>query len=271
MAILGGGNVSEGEIDLDKSVAYGDGDSRPFAPVKPGRYTAVVRSLKSKTYRAGYGAHKSGDADGKWTYLSLTPDVVLANPEGTIINRQDLTVGVIDAEGNTFRPDGDTSKPSIFGGERGAQYFLTALGLVGSDGKLIPFDTDNIKNRVVVVNVGLAAYQRGSSGQKGVEELAGDFAKIKPDWTMADLPELMRQLNIDEGLLAEDEDERDVKNLWRLKNVITGFYRLKADEAEARGYAVLGNQVFLSSNDKAEYEAALKGVKPNKPQRKPSL
>lgn len=294
MAIFGG-EVSSGELDLDKSVAYGDGDSRPFAPIKPGRYTAVIRSITAKTYKARYGEYKNDkDADGKWTYLSLTPDVVLANDNGTTINRQDLTVGVIDDKGNTFRPDGDNSKPSIFGGQRGAQYLLVALGLVTADGKLAPFDTDLIKNRVVVVNVGLAAYLRGGSGQIDTTELAKRFQDIcdgvmsrsfdegdtsaaarlaealtmnDGKWDVQDIPALMELLNEEEGI------EPDAKNQWRVKNVITGFYRLKEDEAVARGYSVLGMQVFLSQNDLADYQAALKngGKMTPKAQKKPSF
>ena len=52
--------------------------------------------METGEYQATWGAIKNPKSkDGKWTYLKLIPQVRLINENGTLINRQDYTFGVI--------------------------------------------------------------------------------------------------------------------------------------------------------------------------------
>lgn len=251
------GDMGETEIDFDKSLTRLDGSDSPvsFTPIKPGRYTAVVRGMGMKEFRAKHGEHKSADADGLWTYVRLTPNVMLVNDNATVVNRQDYVLGVVDANYRLFRPDGKTDKSPIFGNESGALFMLIALGMVNGDGKTLSvgFNPDNIKNRVVVVTVGLAAYNalKGSKERLNSEELYAKFTQAAGGrWEFDSIDEYTATLNVNEG------DD------WRIINVIRGFYRMSPDEAVTAGYAVDGMQVFVSQTDLIDFRESLKPANP---------
>lgn len=228
--------------------------TRSFDLITPDFYIAVVRGVEYGSYFAGYkGFTNPARPDGKWEYSKITPDLQLQNDNRTVINRQELTLGVIH-EGTFIRPDGDTKQSPIFGGNTGAQHFLTAVGMYAknSDDKVVlghpeyGFDPELIEDRVITVKTGIAGYIKGS---KGIDHL--EFDRIMRErnggaWTVEDLPDLLEDYN-------REHNYGDGEGL-KTKNVITGYYSIFRAEAEKQGFFFdeETGAVYLS---KASYDA----------------
>lgn len=128
-------------------------DSSRYAPIPEGIYYGVITELAWDTFqtRAGYSMEK------------FTPHVELLNPERTIINRQDFTIGAINSAGEyTSEFFGDSSSV-IFGssdvakGRFGARNLMFTLGMLNSKGTVV-FNEEAISNMVVKVRVETRSY-----------------------------------------------------------------------------------------------------------------
>jgi hypothetical protein len=128
-------------------------DSSRYAPIPEGIYYGVITELAWDTFqtRAGYSMEK------------FTPTVELMNPEATVINRQDFTIGAINSAGEyTSEFFGDGSSV-IFGsmdvakGRFGARNLMFALGMLNSKGTVV-FNEQAIANMVVKVRVETRSY-----------------------------------------------------------------------------------------------------------------
>lgn len=161
------------------------------------------------------------NAEGKWEYLSLTPNFELFNDNGTIINRQNFQLGVLDADGVLTRPDGDNSKPALWSE---GQFLLGAMGLLSTDEEgnfSFSYDPDLILDRVVKIKTGVGGYIKGKTGfddkqLKAVLEELNDGE----EYTFDELFDLVKLYNIDHEL----EGDAGLK----LKNIIVSVY--PADE-----------------------------------------
>lgn len=212
------GKITDKDGNAVDPTARSSGNGTAFHLIEPGYALATVTALEMAEYRAKSGEHRSKDKDGKWTYVKLTPSFLLHNENGTIINRQDVTVGVRGKSG-FMRPDGDKSKAAIW---PQAQYLLGALGLLSKDEEgnfSLDFDTDLIADRVVRVQHDIAGYQKGVRNyDPEALSLALLGANDGNPYTFDDVQDLVAQWNVDNDL-DEDNDQR-----LRLKNVVTGVY-----------------------------------------------
>lgn len=192
------------------------GSGRSFQLIEPGFYIAIVRGLKFGSYRAAYKGYKSPASDGKWTYWKLTPDIELVNANRTLINRQDVQIGVVE-KGAFVRPDGDTTKAAIW---TAAQYFLAALGLLTTkeDGQFgLDFDPDIITDRVIKVRTDIGGYIKGERGYdaKEMNQMLLEVNEGVP-FEFEDVPELIALWNSDNGY--------DGDICLKPKNIIANFY-----------------------------------------------
>jgi len=215
------------DIDPTKRSA-GSGNS--FRVIEPGFYVARVKSLKFGDYRAAYKGFPSKAKDKKWTYWKLTPEIELVNPEKTLINRQDVQIGVVE-NGSLVRPDGDNSKANIW---TTAQYLLGALGLLGKDedGKFtLDFDPDLVANRMIKVRTAIGGYIKGETGydEKQMNALLLEVNDGQ-EYTFDEIPGLIEMWNDDNGY--DNEDEIRLK----AKNIITSFFALDTKTIEENGF-----------------------------------
>lgn len=206
------------------------GTGNSFRLIEPGFYVAVLNTLKLGEYRAAFKGHKSSAADGKWTYWKITPDITLLNDWGTIINRQDVQIGVME-NGQFVRPDGDTSKSAIW---TAAQYFLAALGLLSKDDNgefTLDFDDATILSRVLKVKVGTGGYIKGERGYSPseMEAMLLDANDGMP-YDFEDIPELIARWNDDNGY------DPDSDTCLKPKNVILNYYGLDAKAIADGGF-----------------------------------
>lgn len=152
----------------------GNGGGGKFAPVKPGRYLAIVESVEVGHYEAGFKGAK-----GKFSYLKVTPEYRLLNEAGTVINRQDVTFGVQDNDGVLYRPV-DDGKPALFGE---AQFFLSALGFVDADDNIAleKFHPALVCGQVVAVRVDNKPYESNTGEERLKNVITGVFAVDEKD------------------------------------------------------------------------------------------
>jgi hypothetical protein len=232
MAML---SASIGEIKdkdgkpVDLSAKAG-GDSKAFRLVKPGYYTAVIEGLAFHENPGKSGTYINPNRpDGKWVYWRLTPSVRLQNENGTLINRQDVQLGVVE-NGQYIRPDGDKTKPAMWST---GQFFLRALGLlIGNNGVYThSFDPELIEGRVVRVQVAVGAYRKGSTSYTP-EQLTAMLTQTNngQGYEFEDIPDLVALYNADNNLTEDDA--------LKTKNVITGYYSVGGKEIEEHGYYV---------------------------------
>ncbi len=225
------------------------GNGRSFEIIPDDYYLAVVKTLTFGEYRAQYKGVKSKAKDGKWTYWKVTPSVELLNDNRTIINRQDIQIGVVD-NGSLVRPDGDDSKSAIW---TGAQYFLGALGLLTQDenGEFsIGFDPDIIANRVVKVRTGIGGYIKGERGFD-VNEMKALLTEQNNgmEYTFDEIPFLVDQWNEDNGY-----DDPDIR--LKTKNIITNYFAVDLATVEERGFYLdeATGAVYVTELDYNKYQ-----------------
>lgn len=148
--------------------------------VTPGTYTAVMTKCPSKTYL--------NENDGI-KYLMVTPEFRLVNEAGTLINRQDFTIGCVDDTGALImHPKGKTL---IWAGKKGALYLFQALGILQTINEetgeyAIDADTDHLFDRVIMVKVGQETYTKtdpatGAKVPAGVKNVILKIEAMNPD------------------------------------------------------------------------------------------
>lgn len=248
-ATVGEINDKDGKsIDPAKRSA-GSGNS--FRLVKPDFYLARVKDLKYGEYRAPYKGFPSKDKDKKWTYVKLTPGVELLNPEKTLINRQDIQVGVL-SNGALTRPDGDGSKANIW---TSAQYLLGALGLLKKDDHglfMLDFDTDLIANRIIKVRTGIGGYIKGEATYEA-PEMTQKLLEVNDgvEFTFEETQGLIDLWNEDNGYDLEDEIRLKPKNL------VTNFFAVDLKTIEDNGFYLDEDTgaVFQTEGDYTAYLA----------------
>lgn len=225
------------KTDRDLSSAAG-GNNAAFDLVEPGYYDAMLRKMTVSTHRAKFGKFASPDADGKWEYLKLLPDVQLLNEAKTLINRQQLTVGVL-YEDELIRPDKDPEKLPVWGGTQGAQFLLQALGLfrVVEGGYELDLRPDIVVNRPLRVRTEIGGYIKGASNYDPAE-LTKLLLSIRGGAAVpfAEIRALQAQWNAKEGFTDPDGNEYTEGVSLRLKNIITGWYAHSPAQAEELGY-----------------------------------
>jgi hypothetical protein len=240
-----------------ESVAPSAGQSGfSFAPLQAGYYTAIIRKVEEGTYRAGYGSYKSQADDGKFTYVKIRPHVQVLVPNGeltftydedgnevpvqsfsrTLINRNDLTVGVLNEDGTAFiRPDGDKEKSAIFSSLTGAFFFMKEAGMYRTDDNgsvSLVFDVETVFDRVLRIKVANAAYCKATKQNWSSEAWAQWVSdNVIPDGDEATVEEVIAAVDA----VNEAEGYEDGEGI-RLKNVVVGWYSLSRAEAERLGF-----------------------------------
>lgn len=233
-------------IDPTQRSAGGGGNS--FRLVPPDYYLAVVKEVKFGEYRAQYKGFPSKAKDKKWTYWKLTPSIQLLNDDKTLINRQDIQIGVVQ-DGVLVRPDGDTSKSAIW---TAAQYFLGAAGLLaqGENGEFsLDFDPDLVANRVIKVKTGVGGYIKGETGYDVAQMHALLLEQNNGmEYDFDDIAGLVDQWNEDNGYT-----EDDVR--LKTKNIVTNFFAVDTASIEENGFYLdeVTGAVFISELDYNDY------------------
>lgn len=227
----------------DNSLAPSKTMPLTYAPLPAGFYTAIIRSVKEESYRAGAGEHKNPDsADGKWDYLKIRPTLHIVHDEAIHgISRHDLTIGVINSDGELIRPDGNHKENPVWSGRSGARYFLKELGFfipeLDAEGEEtgeyeLIYDPDVINDMVLRVGIGYEVYS------KNHREHNMNFDEFK-QWLsergithtapLDVIYDAINDFNDDNGF-TEDEDK------LTLKSSPIGWYAMTAEQAEAEGF-----------------------------------
>ena len=133
--------------------------SNRYDPIPEGTYYGVIRKLKFETFttNAGYDMDK------------FTPLVVLFNTNGTHIDRQNLTIGALSADGEYTAEYFNSDNASvIFAGYKmaegnfGARNLMFTLAMLNGDG-YVNFNEDAIVDVIVKVRVKSRAYTWNNS------------------------------------------------------------------------------------------------------------
>ena len=138
-----------------------DSDPR-YGLVPPAKYLAVIKSVESGGFRAGYGSILNPETeDGKWDYVKVTPTVKLINENNTVISSQDFIIGVVNAAGKLVDPK-NKGNPVIWANFGGAFHFLNAIGSIKEDN--LDYNPEAIEDIVVRVRT----FYRGYDSVKNV-------------------------------------------------------------------------------------------------------
>jgi hypothetical protein len=138
----------------NQSVERSVGNSNAYEVIPEGVYIGVISELGWETFdtKSGYQMEK------------FTPKLRLLNENGTKIDRQDLTIGAINSDGNytnEFFNNPDSS--IIFGGYNmakgnfGARNFMFAAGMLNNNGDVV-FNEQAIVDLVVRVRIKTRTY-----------------------------------------------------------------------------------------------------------------
>lgn len=231
-----------------------------WTPAEPGRYAAIVTKIEERNYRGG-ARDKEGneilseDDDGKFKYEALRVTFQLLNDAQNEV-RQDYTVGAVDEDGNIFRPDGNKALSPIWTTSNGAMFFFQSVGLYDErKGGLEAYDPALFFNRAVNVGVDLTCFTKSKTARVSQMDTRKFKARVqatlgRKEYTLDDLPQVLSIWDDEDGLTGDD--------VWKLKNVVYGVYRMTSTEAAEYGYFVKGNKVFVSEQDYLDYEAGIK-------------
>lgn len=145
------------------------GGSGRYSLVEPGYYTAVVSGCKVGTYTGKFKGLK-----GEFNYLKLTPEFTLFNEAQTLINRQDITLGVVNSDGVLYRPDGDDEKPAMF---TDGAFFISSLGFVDEAGNvdIEGFAPELVAGQVIRVRVGTENYTDREGETRAKNKITGFY------------------------------------------------------------------------------------------------
>ena len=235
-----------------------NGVSTAFLVIPPASYAAIMTSIKEEVYPS---------KDGSKMFMKVCPEFTLLNDNGTILNRQDFTVGNYDpAKKSLYHPEG---KFPIWGGASGALFLFKALGLFREleDGKYeFEFDANLVKDRVVRVRTGIAGYVKGNTPLSNTINTADGFNKMANEavaeisqgsvsvWGMEDLRNIAIWFNEKHGL--------DSENGLKTKNVVLAVYPVSEKEISDNGWyldAATGS-VFTSEAGYHWYTDALENT-----------
>ena len=207
-------------------------DSSSFT-VLPGEYVAVVRSIEDKEYRAALPNFPSQEPDGKWNYLKILPKFELLNDQHTVIDKQDMTLGIWSGSGFlTPNPKSSPVYSGWFKGKLGGGTLLRALGLMvqqGSDTAVLRGDTTVIRDAVVRVRTAVGAYSKANEQWEPAMFL--ELLKKYNDGVIppfAGWRDLLAKINAAESRT----DDREI----RMKNFIVDIFGVADDEVKANGW-----------------------------------
>ena len=243
-----------------------DGSVKSVAPkaVEGARYELLHPRFYHAVVTFGSEAEGTYESKAGVTYAKLTPQVQIVvgeRDEANVwkesrrvkLNPQDLTVGAVDASGALYRPNGDGKNP-LFGGISGARQILQNMGFAKIDGNnvVIDFDASIIRNRVMNVFVGLAAYIPANE-EEGTKSQNWDADQLR-EWLKG-----QTGLKTDEEVKKLDfETIQDLANDagMKLKNVITFWGAFKQVDAERFGYYFdsATGAVFETTEDYTTYK-----------------
>lgn len=239
--------ASDKELEINEARAAGFGVNPAWALIEPGTYFAVVKSIKVGEFQGNF----KGVAE-KVTFENLTPDVELINDNGTVINRQPFTFGAVrtvNGKRGLYNPDGSNGSP-IWGGERGAEWLLRALGFLVTDpdtkiGRLTGFNPSRVTNRIVRARVNTGGYIKGSKNYSHGElhELLLDQNDGK-NYEFSEVPALVDAYNNLKGYAPG-------KGLVA-KNVLTGFFSVSEEQVKEHGWYWLDGKAYRTQADAAE-------------------
>ena len=232
-----------------------DSDPR-YGLVRPGKYYAVVKSVETGSFRAGYGNAVNPEADdGKWDYVKVTPTIELINENNTVINSQDFVIGVVNNAGELVDPK-NKGNALIWSNFGGAFHLLSALGCIADDG--LDYNPETIANIIVRVRTFYRGYDSVKKINYDPDQLMriliaeNDGVKVNPD----EIKALLLKYNVAKGYSTitykdgnsvyeptleecqfaiergndyryEADDER-----FFLFNCIVGFWRVTDQEAD---------------------------------------
>lgn len=224
-------NSAGEDINLRNEPSTGGGSQ--FALIPQGFYLAIMTSMKEEIF-----VSKAGDK----AFLKVQPEFTLLNDNGTILNRQDFTVGNWDAKKKQlFHPDG---KFPIWGGNNGALFLFKSLGLFQEtdEGYEFELNTKIVKDRAIKIRTGIAGYIKGNTPLSLTVNRADTFNTIAVEiiseltngttviWGMEDIPRIVEHFNAKNGL--------DAENGLKTKNVIVGFYPVSERDVSENGWYV---------------------------------
>lgn len=213
-----------------------------FFTTQPGDYLATVVQIVDKDpfMSSIPGFENPGTPDGKWPMFKITPTVQLHNERETLIERQDLTIGIM-VDGVPFSPNPKNSAvyggwynngKSQRGGSLGAAGLLKAVGVMKVvDGEAtFTGDTNEVKGAVVWVHTGVGAYSK-SGNNFGPDE----FITFLTEQNEGKLPPfteyhiILNKYNEAQGFKGTDKE-------IKMKNFIMDVWALTDAEVESKGF-----------------------------------
>lgn len=249
---------------IDPTQVEGSADGgKQFWVVKPGWNLGVIKVLQKneKTgervnrYFGGWKGFKSDRPDGKFEYVSVSPDIELFNDNRTQISRTPIGLFAVNERGEPFNPGG---KNAIFGT---GLLFLKAVGAFPASDQL-DFDPEKIRDIVVDIRTSVGAYVKSYKNEEGRQVPARTFnsadfvvemTKINGGSTptFEEYAALVKKWNIANGYLNDEGKEVRDGVLLKMKNTIEAVssvfaYGRTVADIEEMGY-------FVDTRTKAVY------------------
>lgn len=242
---------------IDPTQVEGTADGgKQFWVIKPGWSIGVIKQLlkNDKTgervnrYFAGWKPFKNPEtADGKFEYVSVSPEIELFNDNRTQISRTPIGLFAVNKAGEPHNPSG---KNAIFGV---GLSFLKAVGAFPNATEL-EFDPEKVRDVVVDVRTSIGAYVKAYKNEEGrsVPGRAFNSAEFVVEMTKAnggatptfeEYAALVKKWNIANGYLNEDGSEVRAGVLLKMKNTIEAVssvfaYGRTIADVEEMGYFV---------------------------------
>lgn len=239
----------------DKIVDVRPAANGAYFTAAPGEYTAIVRKIVDKDpFMSNITGFPNPDTqDGKWPMYKITPTFELVNDRHTLIERQDLTIGVM-VDGVPFSPNEKNSavysgwfnkSKDTRGGSLGAAGLLEAIGVMKVVDKQATFtgDTSEISDVVVRVRTGVGAYNKNKLNYGPDEFLAlmmeRNGGTVPP---FAEYITLLNEYNEEKGARGTDDE-------LKMKTFVLAVWGLNDGEVAAGGYFRADNgAVYLSKS-----------------------
>lgn len=227
------------------------GQNPKYALIEPGYHVATVTKIADDNWRGTYRTRdesktelKNPNApDGKWDYAKVKATFEIHNEQGTLITKQ-LTVGIVDTKtGQLIRPEGG-NKDVIWGGDFGALFFFSAIGLIEKTGdnehQLRDVDTSVIAGRVLTIRTSIVGYQKEGKKNYDAAKLT-ELLIVQNDnqpYTFDQIPDLVAAYNVANNLTGDA--------VLRVRNEISGYFPLSAQ-------AIADGDFFVDEETKAVY------------------
>lgn len=213
-----------------------------FFTTKPDDYLATVLDITDKDpFMSNITGYPNPDTeDGKWPMFKITPRFQLHNERQTLIERQDLTIGIMQ-DGVPFSPNPKNSAvysgwynggKSQRGGSLGAAGLLKAVGVMKvEDGEAVfTGDTNEVKGAIVWVHTGVGAYSK-SGNNFGPDE----FLVFLQEQNEGKLPPFS-EYHIVLNKYNEAKGYKGTDNEIKMKNFVMDVWALTDAEVEQRGF-----------------------------------